>query len=180
MTDKENTFLPESHVLRYPTRVFSAASPAGHFWPFDSEPKNIYIAASMDNQQAALRLAFLLGRASLNVTSSWLSVDAATSNCNYDVSPQDVADMQRSAGLRDIEDLEKADTLVVLNDIESTTGGLHFEVGYFLGRGRTNVLIVNGRRDNVFFHLSPVRWLDEVTNFGEVVDKLTATRKVAP
>lgn len=130
-------------------------------WAFDSIPKNVYVGASVANQTTALRLAMQLQRSGFNITSRWLEFDF--SKFDEHKSPwNDRVERDRCElwGKRDIEDLEKADTLVLLADVTSSKGGLHCELGFFLGKGR-NVLVI-GDRPNVFFWTDPIRFMLDI------------------
>ena len=79
--------------------------------------------------------------------STWLKrVKIATECCN-----------------RNIADMSEADTLAILTDRASTSGGFHVEFGHFLGWPGTNI-VVAGPRPNPFF------WADRARYFGEVVN----------
>ena len=148
----ESHFVSNEHLGRFDDRL----------WRLDVEPRNIYVAATLPNQAAAMRLALQLQDAGFVVTSRWLRVDFA-------MRPKaDAIDLAHShwheykqfmerMGRVDLEDLEKSDTLVVLADVPSATGGYHVELGYFLGSKKTNVVVV-GNRPNVFFWTERVRW----------------------
>ena len=129
-------------------------------WQFPMKPQKIYVAASVIQQHAALQLALKLSRAGLQVTSRWL-----TFNFSEPRSAEWSDELERNEiwGHRDIEDCEAADTLVLLSQELSTSGGYHCELGYFLGRGRENILVV-GERRNVFFWHRRVRFTQQMEN----------------
>lgn len=135
-------------------------------WAFGSRPKYVYVAASVANQTSALRLAMQLQRAGLEVTSRWLEFDFST----YAEMNPFIHTVERERcetwGKRDLEDLERADTLVLLADVPSSKGGFHVELGFMLGKGR-NVLVI-GERPNVFYWTDEIRFLaslDGVVDF---------------
>ena len=125
-------------------------------WALDSPPRVIYVAAATSNQAAAARLALKLFDAGFTVVSRWLRHD-------FSDRPDRMQDWARFLvyaeewGERDLEDLEKADTLIVLANEPSTHGGYHTELGYFLGARRTNIVVV-GDRPSVFYYTKDVRW----------------------
>jgi len=135
-------------------------------WAFDSKPKSIYIAASTVNQATALRLALRLQRAGFEITSRWLEFDFSEYTERDPWLHRQERERCELWGKRDVEDLEKADTLVLLSNVPSSKGGFHVELGYFLGKGR-NVLVV-GEKPNVFFWTDPIRFMldtEDVADF---------------
>lgn len=126
--------------------------------PLETEPKAIYIAASMGAQKAARALKEELILKGFHVTSRWIDMDFSLKPNVLDPS---YAEFERKWGNQDMEDVRAADTLVVLTDTPSSSGGLHFELGYFLGLGRTNVVASTGSSvlPNVFFYTEHVRAL---------------------
>ena len=125
-------------------------------WRLDMAPKNIYVATTILNQGEALRLASELQRAGFNVTSRWLEHDHSGRPTKDDWAAH-VMDREWYGNL-DLEDLEMSDTLIILADKPSATGGYHVELGYFLGANRSNIIVV-GDRPNVFYWLEDVRYV---------------------
>lgn len=124
-------------------------------WRLDVAPKNVYVAATILNQVEALRLALELQDAGFHVTSKWLRHKHAGRPTKDDWAAH-VADREWYGKL-DRDDLEKSDTLIILADQPSATGGYHVELGYFLGANRSNIIVV-GDRPNVFYWLEDVRY----------------------
>lgn len=124
-------------------------------WRLDVAPKNIYVAAPLTQQGEASRFALQLMDAGFNVTSRWLRRDFSTkpSKDNW----ESYKALEEEMGRIDLEDVLRSDTLIILADKPSTSGGYHVELGIFLGAGRTNIIAV-GNRPNVFFWLDNVRW----------------------
>lgn len=138
----------------------SAADPTEpYLWAFPVKPKKVYIAASLHGHTKALQLALRLHQAGLHITSRWLLVD-------FPSLPQEKLSkpwVEYEMKMNDVDrmDVREADTVVALMDPPSSSGGTHFEVGYFMGMGRTNVLAV-GVRPNVFYWDEHVRFMPTV------------------
>lgn len=132
-----------------------------YMWRLEDKPKNIYIAASINAVADARRLREELIAADFNVTSSWISLSHDTLKETTAKSRENHIRIATTMGERDIRDLSVADTLIALTDTPSTSGGLHVELGFFLGAKRTNI-IVAGPRPNVFFWNRNIRWTPAV------------------
>jgi len=124
-------------------------------WRLDVKPRNIYVAASLNNKEAALRFSLMLQDAGFNVTSGWLRRDF--SNMPAKDNWEAYVAHEEEMGRADVEDVLLSDTLIILANTLSSSGGYHVELGVFLGAGRTNIVAV-GSRPNVFFWLDSVRW----------------------
>jgi hypothetical protein len=133
-------------------------------WRLDVVPKRIYVAAPMTEQGTAARLTLQLIDAGFDVTSRWLRKDFSDRPSQDDF--KQYAGYEATWGLADMEDVATADTIVILAEQPSTHGGFHFELGYFLGLGKTNVVVV-GNRPNVFFFTQHVRWKSTVAGLVE-------------
>jgi hypothetical protein len=133
-------------------------------WRLDLAPKNIYVAATILNQVEALRLALELQDAGFHVTSRWLRRKHAgrPTKDNW----RDYVEDREWAGKLDRDDLKESDTLIILTDQPSATGGYHVELGYFLGANRSNIIVV-GDRPNVFYWLEDVRFTRSVDGLVE-------------
>ena len=137
-------------------RAPATARYADCLWLLDSRPKNIYVAATLGEQETAAKFALSLRDAGFHVTSRWLRKDfsdrpdASAGWVEYDA-------YEAAWGEIDLDDLRVSDTLIVLAHQPSATGGYHVELGYFLGAGRTNIIVV-GERPNVFYFTSNVRY----------------------
>lgn len=130
-------------------------------WRLPVKPRNIYVGASMNNTSEARRLCILLQDAGFQVTSRWLRSDYKDRPEREDF--QEFAKFEEKNGEMDIEDLERADTLILLAGVPSSAGGFHVELGYFLGAKRENIIAL-GDRPNVFFWTSTVRWCYDAAN----------------
>lgn len=127
----------------------------GQLLPLDVQPGKVYIAASLHNREAAMVLQRELFCEGFQVTSRWINADF--SKKPTDVDSQEYAQFEKEWGMKDFEDVSEADTLVVLADVPSSTGGFHVELGMFLGAGKKNIVAVGGR-PNVFFYHDSVKW----------------------
>lgn len=123
----------------------------------DARPEKIYVAASTRAQHAAARLAVEIQQAGFVVTSRWLTQNFAEAP-KPEHRWRDFVKHSLEWSRKDLEDLASADTLVVLCDEPSSTGGMHFELGWWIGARRGNVLLVGGDRRNVFHWLPRMRW----------------------
>lgn len=64
------------------------------------------------------------------------------------------SDSQSEQAFADIDDISRADSLVVLTQWPSTQGGFHWETGYAYARGKR--IIVVGKRGTIFHYLPSV------------------------
>ena len=120
------------------------------------KPENIYVAASLHNRARTTRFALKLQDAGFVVTSRWIR-DDFSDKPNEDEEFSKFADFENKWGQYDLEDLQKADTLIVFGDVASSSGGFHVELGYFLGASRENIIVV-GDRPNVFYFTNSIRF----------------------
>ena len=128
-----------------------------HMWRLLDKPENIYVAASINAQLEAARFSLDLQSAGFKVVSSWIRKNHAELAKKAKESDAERISIQKQFGRSDLLDLSNADTLIILTDVPSTSGGLHVELGYFIGSGRTNIICV-GPRVNVFFWTEYVRF----------------------
>ena len=124
-------------------------------WRLDVKPKDIYVAASLLNQENALRFSLRLQDAGFQVTSRWLRRDFSKKPTKDDW-PAYVA-LEEEMGNIDVEDVLRSDTLIILANTPSSSGGYHVELGLFLGANKPNIIVV-GDRPNVFYWLKDVRY----------------------
>ena len=119
-------------------------------------PTRIYVAASVSAQGSAAALALQLVDAGFEVTSRWLRLDPSV-RLDRLKDPGAAREHFHEWGAKDLDDVLSADTMIVLADVPSSSGGYHVELGIFLGLGRKNIIVV-GARPNVFFHLPWIRF----------------------
>jgi len=134
-------------------------------WRLPVRPQNIYLAASLRAQAQAARLALQLIDAGFSVTSSWIRKDF--SDRPAEIIWRHFAEYEAKWCATDLADLRRSDTLVVLADEPSSSGGYHVELGFFLGAGRENIVVVGGDRPNVFFYADAVRWCPKIIDLVE-------------
>lgn len=145
---------------RYPNERPNANR--SRLWLLDSAPKKIFVSAATNNQHQALQVAMRLMKLGFEVTARWLEFDFNEENSN----PRREDGLNVEWGKKDLDDLIAADTLLVLANTPSTSGGYHVELGYFLGSGKN--IVVFGERRNVFFWTEAVRFtpnLDAAVEF---------------
>lgn len=109
----------------------------------------IYIAACFVQQPEVRVKAGELAALGHECTSSWRFEKGAG-----DGSEPEHEEHYRAAALCDIEDINRADLLVLLTSQVSRSGGKHVETGYALARG-LRVVLVGKRAENVFHWLIP-------------------------
>lgn len=137
--------------------------------PLVTPPRKVYVAAALSEQGNAAKLALSLQDADFLVTSSWIRHDFSD---RVKLGQHDIDEDLRKWGELDLYDLSRSDTLIVLSDRESTSGGYHVELGYFLASPLTKNIVVVGEKRNVFFRTKNVRHWDKST--VELVDWLKA------
>lgn len=109
-------------MSRVPVNVSELLTPMNdRLWHFDTPPKKIYVAASLANKEKALFVALSLVDAGFTVTSRWLRTDFSSAPLKDSWKAR--AQFDEVWGQIDIADLEEADTLVLLTDKASSTGG---------------------------------------------------------
>lgn len=165
---------PSTKLHTDPIPYSGLTAPHDRMWALPTIPRNIYVAATISEQGVAARFALQLVDAGFCVTSRWLRNDfskvpnIAELGDKINLHPQLLLNQEKRLweqwkqyeitwGEQDLEDLERADTLIVLAHEPSRTGGYHVELGYFLGARRDNIVVVGDRR-NVFYWTSKVRW----------------------
>lgn len=122
-------------------------------------PLSVYIAApfQLRNRAQLLRSGALsLGLIS---TARWLDVDAEDWNDEW--------------ARKDLDDLDRAKVLLLLNPEEwatEGTGGRHVELGYAIARKKAIVLL--GARTNIFHHLNVIHTADDITTALTMADSL--------
>lgn len=163
-------------IFSYPRRKVPQVAGKSDLFELDVTPNKIFVAASVANQAAACRLALQLSMAGFTPSCRWAMKDFSTVPSILEYGYVSFARHKVEWGMNDLEDLEAADTLIVLADVESTSGGFHSELGYFLGRGRTNILVIGGPRNNVYQWAPCIRYLSNNTNNACVVEWLINER----
>jgi nucleoside 2-deoxyribosyltransferase len=92
------------------------------------------------------------------VTSSWLNeppIKAESEHADWE---------KRARANEDQLDIDRSDAVVVFTDVESTSGGLHWETGYAVGRGIPVYLV--GPKRNVFHYQNHFAgWFETVAGF---------------
>lgn len=107
-----------------------------------TDATSIYLAASWRMKLVMQEYRDQLEGVGMRVTSRWIdSPDHEEGHV-----PGTLSNMHR--GVQDIQDIDAADTLIAFTSIPSTTGGMHVEFGYALGKGKT--VIVVGPYTNIF------------------------------
>jgi hypothetical protein len=150
-------------LLSSPLPLSLQAKEDDRLWLFPVPPKNIYVAAPLPNQGKAARFALQLQDAGFTVTSSWLRKDFSDKPTSELSGPW--IEYESHWGNVDVEDVLRSDTVVLLSDEPSSSGGYHVELGIAIGRG-VNVVAVGGR-PNVFFWTKEVRYASKLEGLVE-------------
>lgn len=110
-------------------------------------PVNIYVGASLLAKLFAQDAARMLESFGFKITSRWHD------HKGYGPTPHDTPEIIQEWGQtwsqNDTDDMTKADTLVLLTDVLSSSGGLWVELGFFLAQPDKNIILV-GSQTNVF------------------------------
>ena len=132
--------------------------------------KHIYIAAPWIKGGDALEARNLLVRAGIEVTSRWLDRVKGNTDPSYDYTkdPTYTAPDAKVEAQKDIEDVMRADAVVVINSAKSE--GKAVEQGIALAHGIP--IIVVGERTNTFQYFDPPK----VSVVGSVEDAIELIR----
>lgn len=123
------------------------------------KPRNIYVAASVNDQSEARRVALCLQDAGFTVTSSWLRIDFSSKPAP-ETWPQ-YPNWMEHWGTLDFKDVMRSDTIVLLAGSPSSSGGYHVELGIALGAKIPNIVVI-ANRVNVFYWIKNVRYAKSV------------------
>jgi nucleoside 2-deoxyribosyltransferase len=119
----------------------------------------IYIAAPFDRRVAAKRARKILEDKGHIVNATWI-------DSHLEELDLQTIDERWEEARKDLMDIHRSDTFVLLNNCgESTTGGMHIEFGFALGRGKRIFLI--GEPSSIFHHRPDVIHLSSVDDFPE-------------
>jgi hypothetical protein len=121
--------------------------------------KDVYLAASWNRREEMRMYRRQLERYNIRVTSRWLDTDHLDS---FD------GDKGKVGATVDVQDIMRADTLILFSG-NSTTGGLHVELGIAIGLGIATVVI--GEVENIF-QLLAGNHFDNWSEFEEGLAKM--------
>jgi nucleoside 2-deoxyribosyltransferase len=123
--------------------------------------KRLYFAASFadtENRRALAKLVEGMSGGYYEVTSSWLNeppIKAESEHADWE---------KRARANEDQLDIDRSDAVVVFTATDSTSGGLHWETGYAVGRGIPVYLV--GPKRNVFHYQNHFAgWFETVAEF---------------
>jgi nucleoside 2-deoxyribosyltransferase len=122
------------------------------------ELRNVYVAASF-NTAAGVRALRDNLQDYVNITSSWCE--------EVPLMPDDYREQPQEARFRaneDYLDIERSDIVAVFTGVDSTTGGLHVELGVAIALKKR--IIVVGPRGNVFHYMNVVEHYPDVESFA--------------
>jgi len=123
------------------------------------ESRLIYIAGPFDQRDQAKLVKDALEKEGHVVTSTWITshLDALD-----EIDPETA---EREA-LHDLLAIRRADLVVFLNG-QSTSGGMHVEMGYAIAAGKPILLV--GEPTSIFHHLKSVRVINGLGNLIPVI-----------
>ena len=120
----------------------------------------VYVGASLKNAEKALRTALVLTNKGCDVTSTWLTLDVC--EMRQTLNAKELEQFDKNMGTVDMQDVLRSDVVLLLSDVDSTSGGLHVELGLALAAGKRVVVV--GKRPNVFYHVDQVKFFGYVEN----------------
>ena len=131
--------------------------------------KRVYLAAAWIKGGDALVARDQLVRAGIDVTSRWLERVKGNTDPAYDYTkdPNYTAPDAKVEATKDIEDIEGADAVVVLNSAKSEGKAVEQGVALMLGIP----IIVVGERSNTFQYFDPPK-VTVVANMDEAIEVL--------
>lgn len=106
----------------------------------------VYLSGSYSDKLVLTMKASELVTADVFITSRWLFRTEAAVKTSSE---------WREVGMEDLEDIESADTFILVTGAPSTGGGLFVELGYALAKGK-RVVVIGELKGNPFY------WLDAV------------------
>lgn len=121
------------------------------------ELRNVYIAASF-NLAETVRVLRDDMQDYVNITSSWCDEPPLVKD-DYRETPVQA----RYRANEDLLDIERSEIVAVLTEMDSTTGGLHVELGLALALKKRVVIV--GPRRNVFHYLNVVEHYPDIASF---------------
>jgi len=110
-------------------------------------PFSVYVAAPFVEREAAREVASALRKAGIEVTSRWIESHLEEGTLSFDAA--------RGEAEADLDDIESADALVLVDRLYGCSTGRNFEFGYAVARGKTVVRIGDKPR-HIFHHLVSV------------------------
>jgi nucleoside 2-deoxyribosyltransferase len=121
----------------------------------------IYLAARYSRKDEMNAYAKMLTRGGYTVTSRWLEGHNAVWSGYEDL-------MLTAYAMADLEDIDKADTVISFTEprgTPTTGGGRHVEFGYGYLKGKRMIII--GERENIFHHLPHIEIYSTLDAFLE-------------
>lgn len=128
----------------------------------------LYLAASFRAQHRMLEFAEYLAGRGYEVTSRWIYQKEGEALELHSI--KDHPDELVPFAIRDMQDIDAADVVVVFSWVDSTTGGFHTEFGYALGKVKP--LVVVGPRLNVFHCLPQVKQVDSIVDLVKALEAM--------
>ena len=117
----------------------------------------IYIASSFKNCNEVVKIAEKLQAAGITPLCAWARTKFAKSG---QIMP-DSSDESINEALRDLEEITDADAVMLFNNgVVSTTGGMHFEMGFSYAMSKP--LFVLGERSSVFYNLPSIKQFNTI------------------
>jgi len=127
----------------------------------------IYLAASYGRKKQVARLAKELKIRGFTLVSTWYTEGYPPTVQLQDVSHEEL----RQIALRDVQELEQAEVLVVISDAPAyVRGGKHFETGFAYRKGIP--VVVLGEREHSFHYLPDVRVVSNMRELFRILREL--------
>ena len=132
----------------------------------------MYLSGQFEDGVALCKVRRELEAAGYQVTSRWLDA-AAAGPATAQADTEGAAARLAAIARQDVEDIARADLVVVFNPAEACSvgrGGRHVETGYALALGKRVVLV--GRRGNVFHWLPEIIMVPDWDALGHLLARL--------
>lgn len=111
----------------------------------------VYVAASWYAREYVRRVTAALRANGIDCTNNWMDREAFTPG-------EKVA-----CALSDLSEVQAAEAVLLLNEQESSAGGMHFESGYAFAKGKR--LMIVGRGQSVFHFLPGIEAFGTIQDF---------------
>jgi|SRR5579859_1727529 len=114
----------------------------------------VYVAASWNAREYARNVTIALRANGIDCTNNWMDREAIT------------AAEKMACALSDLSEVQAANAVLLLNEVESSAGGMQFETGYAYANGKK--LFIVGRGPSVFHYLPGIESFATIQDFMAV------------
>ena len=108
-----------------------------------------YIASHYKNKELVVDLSKKLFAVGIGTTQTWPTMPGDTEIIKADVAAIDLSEIDAADGV-----------IVLTENCERVSGGMHFEAGYGLGTGKAVLQV--GPQVNIFYHLKNIRHFEAI------------------